>query len=677
MPTLRELVLLVEDGISDSLAWGNSVVASPELLIRAAKALQPPGSRIVDSDERRQIIEGIERCKNWEDLPLGILAKLERMERINLGGIINLAEAGSSDSGHRGHRGIPGYRGGSLPSANTPLGWTLPSDETLAKHPEWMAGIIKAYEIDAAKEAFAPDAWGGDEEDLIGLGEVVSSLKTALDADLDTTKDLMMRAIELANARATVSRAYNSVNDFVKARDEAQTAYNDGKRAYVEAISQGSPDLLHQLSLNMDKLRLDSIAKQNALNDALESYKLDASRSIIENGNDVILALTKQAIVKAIAVKNAAKESEIAAQYRSMTPEEQATYENRLLTPVQPIKIEQREASVEGIKAAIADYDALIAANGGKTLVSIPSQYGGTMQMDFGIQLLNLKSTLSGITSIDSNDKNAGNWTAMYLRNSTRNMQASEMQVFADAIATSANNQGRILVSHLDKTAAQAQSAFDIQHAKMVAAGQKPTLDTYKEAKHVGDDLPPAGMFADWDKADTRGESRAAGGNSTLREIQHYQGFDGPAKVVPSHIFDEMAAKGSMYVVFRGLHTQDRTYAVRYGEHYPGLGIYGDGTYTSPDRAYTDSYTEDTAQMRMALAPGSRVVSFNDLNGRYTNAIKSTKAGTHAELNDQGSYAAWLGYDAIDCRGTDDTHMLVLNRTALLVDSRDYTAMGK
>lgn len=60
------------------------MIVSPTLSRRAAKALQYPGTNILSGlDERWKIVDAIEKCETWEDLPLGVRAKLEKMERIN------------------------------------------------------------------------------------------------------------------------------------------------------------------------------------------------------------------------------------------------------------------------------------------------------------------------------------------------------------------------------------------------------------------------------------------------------------------------------------------------------------------------------------------------------------------------------------------------------------------
>lgn len=587
-------------------------------------------------------------------------------EAATLRSIINLTEEGTSDSGHRGHRGIPGYKGGSLPASGGALGWGLPKDETLAKHPEWIPSIINVLEQDIEKlkdplQSFVTT-------DITGVLTLAGRIRDIHTLDAETGVQALKSGISYVNDLARFNELTVKTLQIQKGTRDAKNAYDLERAAAVQKhgelsdaqLRKKDPELARlkkewDEQADINKAAYDKFEQENGLNKLLTTLFTTGPAELNQ-----LLALAKTRNIETTA-------RQLDSQFRPATPEEQATYENRRLTPVQPMKMEKRDPSTaEGIKAAISDYEGLIKANGGKPFVLVQGQW-----IDLNMTVGQLKSLANSLTMLRPEDR--AQWVPIITNSVAKEM--SGLQSTADAVAMGLG--GKVLVNHLDKVAVQAQSAFDAQHAKMLAAGQKPQLDTYKDAKHVGDDLAPEGMFSGWDKAGTRAASRAAGGNNTLREIQHYQGFDGPAKIVPSHIFDEMATKESMYVVYRGLHSQQRTYEVRFGAHYPGLGIYGDGTYTSPERSYTNSYTKDTGQMRMALAPGSKIVQYGDLNNRYNAEKAKPGADKHPELDDTGSYAAWLGYDAIDCKGTTpDTHMLVLNRTALLVDVRDYTAMG-
>lgn len=159
-----------------------------------------------------------------------------------------------------------------------------------------------------------------------------------------------------------------------------------------------------------------------------------------------------------------------------------------------------------------------------------------------------------------------------------------------------------------------------------------------------------------------------------LLELWRKQGFTGKPTVVSKEEFDALGDDHTR--VFRGLHgamggKSGAEYAEEYrtaDEPYPGLGIFGNGTYTTTREDKADKYAhEDTkgrpgGLLRMALIPDARVATIDDLEKVLDSGDLT---GDVADLvgDDTGKLATMLGYDAFRRRD----NIVVLNRTALIV----------
>lgn len=103
-----------------------------------------------------------------------------------------------------------------------------------------------------------------------------------------------------------------------------------------------------------------------------------------------------------------------------------------------------------------------------------------------------------------------------------------------------------------------------------------------------------------------------------LGSLLRDQGFDGRPHVANKDQLDRFIAQGEIEL-FRGVRGGPNgpgEYADQFrdGELFPGLGIFGNGTYTARDvnkaRGYADP---DGAVMRMSLKRGARVVDYIEL----------------------------------------------------------------
>jgi hypothetical protein len=196
-------------------------------------------------------------------------------------------------------------------------------------------------------------------------------------------------------------------------------------------------------------------------------------------------------------------------------------------------------------------------------------------------------------------------------------------------------------------------------------------------------------------------------GDNQLLAIWDRQGFSGKPKVVSETELDQAVAGGAKEL-WRGItgdSAKDQVEQYRSGETpFPGLGIYGNGTYTTTHQDIAEGYAKDRgkirigatdqpgAVMRVALPADARTIeydqivqqakmsnqdlmdlSFEAMDAGDRDAAKQAAALTEAR-NDPGRFASLLGYDAIVKRFPDrpdsDEEWVILNRSKLLISDR-------
>ncbi len=184
-----------------------------------------------------------------------------------------------------------------------------------------------------------------------------------------------------------------------------------------------------------------------------------------------------------------------------------------------------------------------------------------------------------------------------------------------------------------------------------------------------------------------------------LREIYQMQGFDGKPEILSELEMDHRITAEGWQQVWRGFgkvgadRQSEYLEAFRSGEdHWPGLGIYGNGTYTatafSEARQYAewtrprqdmtfeeedelyDDYRTHTGIARIAIDPEARGINYFDLANLYRTEReeRNDPVWTRA-MGDLGRYAATRGYDYVFMN--DDEigagQLVVLNRTAVAI----------
>ena len=180
-------------------------------------------------------------------------------------------------------------------------------------------------------------------------------------------------------------------------------------------------------------------------------------------------------------------------------------------------------------------------------------------------------------------------------------------------------------------------------------------------------------------------------GDQLSSPIADAQGFSGLPRVVNQADFDQLVQEG-WQPVGRGLSggADAPRYAEQFrtGELYTGQGLYGTGTYTSPDLRFADGYGSES--MRMAIPPDAKIATTELLDDwRAENMARGKPLGGQrfsqidadgiaaAEAResladeisgmyrDDGRLATALGFDVLSARGGQE--MLILNRTAIAV----------
>ncbi|GAA3027268.1 hypothetical protein [Streptosporangium longisporum] len=189
--------------------------------------------------------------------------------------------------------------------------------------------------------------------------------------------------------------------------------------------------------------------------------------------------------------------------------------------------------------------------------------------------------------------------------------------------------------------------------------------------KHIG--------VEDWsDKGDLIGDRPAASGgrDQRLANIWKEQGFDGLPRAVSDEELDADIAAGGIEM-FRGLTgSSGRPYAEQFingDEHFPGLGVFGNGTYTSPAAYFAATYAVTDGRgsmMRMALRSDARVIDYDKLPEAAQESENAVTDRRIADaMTDPGRLASMLGYDAIRVSHIKPHQYVILNRTAVSVST--------
>jgi hypothetical protein len=208
---------------------------------------------------------------------------------------------------------------------------------------------------------------------------------------------------------------------------------------------------------------------------------------------------------------------------------------------------------------------------------------------------------------------------------------------------------------------------------------------------------------------------RAWFGDQTLSNIIQKQGFGLPGTVTKSSL-DILVQERNWRLVHRGFTGGEGVTGrealrefISQDEYFTGLGIYGNGIYTSIDSRVAEYYAKKVAthpgtsvSVRIAISPDARIIEYSKLQDMQQQAVEDLRAsfglGPRAShwdqpahirdafrvslevINDPGRFAALRGYDVIQVLKSDDgavvggkrtsiDQYVILNRSVIVVEA--------
>lgn len=177
-------------------------------------------------------------------------------------------------------------------------------------------------------------------------------------------------------------------------------------------------------------------------------------------------------------------------------------------------------------------------------------------------------------------------------------------------------------------------------------------------------------------------------GNQELYVVQELRGFNAKPKQVSKMEMDALLKQGGHIEMLRGLSdaagktSKELADDFRNGQHYPGHGIFGSGTYADSNKGYGNVATSGqygNAVIRMALPKTAKIIKASELEKAVPNAPDKFKAyqnngGKESRECWMGVQAALAGYDAIHADKAKSSHKnygddfyIILNRGVLVV----------
>ena len=164
-------------------------------------------------------------------------------------------------------------------------------------------------------------------------------------------------------------------------------------------------------------------------------------------------------------------------------------------------------------------------------------------------------------------------------------------------------------------------------------------------------------------------------GHGPLASVAADQGFDGPPQTVTAAEMDGLVANGSrpMYravVGADGKSSGDIQEQLRSGPvYYTPDGVSGNGIYFASDGGLASLYKDDhpDSMVRATLHPKARTITSTKLAAEQSKWGENRTSAEMGVFSEPGTFAAAKGYDAIIVEGGLGGEVVVLNRTALIV----------
>lgn len=186
-------------------------------------------------------------------------------------------------------------------------------------------------------------------------------------------------------------------------------------------------------------------------------------------------------------------------------------------------------------------------------------------------------------------------------------------------------------------------------------------------------------------------------GDLALAEIYRLQGFDGLPTLVTRGEMDALQASGEVSKrVYRGVNPapdgKSSVDAYRTGKYHPGIGIYGNGTYTATNRETALNYGSNTEAniLNMGISKQAKITTHDQVRDEFREFVDKTETRhsmlrnnwentTTAEKRefrlleylrtDEGRLAAFNGYDGYTVPQGNHEYIVILNRTITYVET--------
>lgn len=171
---------------------------------------------------------------------------------------------------------------------------------------------------------------------------------------------------------------------------------------------------------------------------------------------------------------------------------------------------------------------------------------------------------------------------------------------------------------------------------------------------------------------DDRTEATATVGDPVLGRIYEAAGYNGKPTMVKRAGF-EKALDLDTPNLYRGFAEPSMLEQYISGEHYPGRGLFGSGTYASVARSIAKRYTSTNSIMRLTYKGTAKVITYDNLAKEMNSFYKKHKSKVsdkilQSVLGNSGRFAAMRGYDVINVVGAfNDSQFVILNRGAAVV----------
>ena len=175
-------------------------------------------------------------------------------------------------------------------------------------------------------------------------------------------------------------------------------------------------------------------------------------------------------------------------------------------------------------------------------------------------------------------------------------------------------------------------------------------------------------------------------GNADLHAVQEMRGFNAKPKLVTEKDFDALVAAGDHIEMLRGVSGYSGKTAdqladqFRKGDHFPGHGCFGAGTYCDSTKGSSNAASQyaggSGSLLRIALPKTAKIIKQSELEKLVPKEPPGAVGYGHHPRNQEwwGVQAALAGYDAIHVDGKSNAHgsygknyYVILNRGAVVV----------